>query len=472
MQQHRFHPLMKMLRTVVPLGAAVLLAGCGGPAGFGTGKQTTIEPLTQNAEVVQHIYALVTWIDIAIFIVVAGLLAFAVIRYRARPGQENELPKQVHGNVLMELTWTIIPAIILIFIAVPTWSGIFHAAHPPTEGAYTVEAIGHQWFWEFRYPDHGVVTANELVLPANKPVVIKTRSVDVIHSFWVPRLSGKIDSFPDHVNQIWFKPVKIGLYYGQCAEFCGTSHANMRFRVHVVSEGDFNTWLQHEKEPPQPTSEDAKAGQQLFVTKTCIACHSISGNPMAVGVAGPNLTNLSYRTTIGAGILENTQANIVQWIRHTQSIKPGAKMGVPQEDGSYRPIDMTDQEAAQIAAYLDSPPGPAAGAAPAGQAAAMTTGGAAAPAGGETAVSLFQSKGCIGCHTIPGVPGAVGKIGPNLEHLMSRPTIAAGKLKNTPENLHKWISNPKAIKPDTLMAPLPMTPQELDTVVAYLETLK
>jgi cytochrome c oxidase subunit II len=471
MQAHRLHPLMRSLRAAVLVGAPLLLAGCWGAANWGDGKQTTIRPTTDATQVIQGIYKLVTWIDIVIFIIVAGLLAFAVLRYRARPGQEGQIPKQVHGSAAMELVWTIVPAIILVFIAVPTWSGIFHAAHPPAEGALTVEAIGHQWFWEFRYPGQGVVTANEMVVPVGRPVVVNTRSVDVIHSFWVPRLSGKIDTFPDHINTLWFTPEQEDLYYGQCAEFCGTSHANMRFRVHVVSAETFKTWLQNEKEPPQPTTDDAKAGAQLFVTKTCIACHTISGNPMALGVIGPNLTNLHYRTTIGAGILENTQPNIVRWIRHTQEVKPGAKMGVAQEDGTYRPIDMTDQDAAKIAAYLDSPPGAAQGAGASGGAAAAMTAPAAA-AGGETAEQIFQAKACIGCHTIPGVPGAVGKVGPNLEHLMARPTIAAGLLKNTPENLHKWISNPKAVKPNTLMAPLPMTPQELDTIVKYLETLK
>ncbi len=471
MQQHRFQHGIHRACTLLALGSLALLSGCFGAADWGDGIQTTIRPLTDSGRVVQHIYALVTWISVVIFLIVAGLLAFAVFRYRARPGQEHEIPKQVHGNAVMELVWTIIPAIILIFIAVPTWSGIFRAAHPPAEGNFPVEAIGHQWWWEFRYPEHGVVTANELVIPVGKPVVVHTKSVDVVHSFWVPRLSGKIDSFPDRTNTLWFTPEQPGIYYGQCAEFCGTSHANMRFRVKVVTPQEFDAWVQNEKQPQQPQSDDAKAGAQLFVNKGCIACHTIAGHPMAMGILGPNLTNLVYREIIGAGVLENTQESIVKWIRHTQEVKPGTKMGTPNPDGSFRPIDMTDQEAAQIAAYLRSAPGaaPAVAAAPAaGRAAAMT----AAPPAGGSAVALLQTKGCVACHTIAGVPGAVGKIGPDLTGLMSRPTIAAGKLKNTPENLHKWITNPKAIKPDTLMAPLPMTPQELDTIVTFLTTLK
>jgi cytochrome c oxidase subunit II len=467
MQQHRLHPSLRTLGSLALATAVALLTGCVGPARWGHGIQTTINPDTDSTRIVQDIYGLVTWIDVGIFIVVAGLLAFAVLRYRVRPGQHAEPPKQVHGNAMMELVWTIVPAIILIFIAVPTWRGIFHAARPPTEGNFPVEAIGHQWWWEFRYPDQGIVTANEMVIPVGKPVVVRTHSVDVIHSFWVPRLSGKIDTLPGHLNTLWFTPEETGLFYGQCAEFCGTSHANMRFRVRVVSPEEFSRWVEKEKQAPQPASDAAKAGSQLFVTKTCVACHTISGVPAALGILGPNLTNLPARTTIGAGILENTPENVVQWIRHTQTIKPGAKMGVAGPDGSFHPIEMTDQEAGQLAAFLHSPPGGAVAAAPAPAQAA-----AAAPAEAKTAEQLFVEKACIGCHVIPGVPAAVGTVGPSLAGLMSRDTIAAGKLKNTPENLHKWISNPKAVKPDTLMSPLPMTPAELDTIVKYLTNLK
>ncbi len=454
------------MRWLVPLAASLSLVACSGAADWGDGKQSTIRPETDSARVVQDVYSLVTWIDIGIFIVVAALLLFAIIRYRARPGQEEQIPAQVHGNAMLEVVWTIIPAVLLIFIAVPTWSAIFRAHEPPAENAFTVQAVGHQWWWEFRYEEQGFVTANEMVIPVGRPVIVDTGSVDVIHAFWVPRLSGKIDSVPGRTNTLWFTPEQTGTYYGQCAEFCGTSHANMRFQVHVVTQEEFDAWAARQQQPPVPQSDDAREGQQLFVTKTCVACHAISGNPVAVGVLGPNLTNLPERKTLGSGIIENTPEELVRWIRETQSIKPGALMGVATADG-YQPIDMTDAEARKLAAYLLSPPGEApAAATDSGAAAAM------APAGGKSAEQIIAEKACIGCHVIPGVPGAVGTVGPSLAGLMSRDKIAAGLLDNTEENLRKWLADPRAIKANTLMVTPPLSPEEVDTLVEFLMDLK
>jgi len=462
----RFPGMMTGLRNL-PLTAALLLGGCFGYGEWGDGPQTTIRPETDTGRVIQEIYALVTWIGIGIFIVVAGLMIYALVRYRARPGQESELPKQVHGSAVLESVWTIVPAIILIFISVPTWSGIFRAAKPPLADALIVKAIGHQWWWEFQYPAQGVVTANEMHLPAGRPVVVETFSVDVIHAFWVPKLAGKIDSLPGHTNRLWFTPEKTGLYYGQCAEYCGTSHANMRFRVHVDTEADFQAWVARQKLPPAAESDDAKAGEQLFVTKGCIACHTLSGVPVAVGVLGPNLTNLKDRTSLAAGIIDNTPEDLVLWLRQTQTVKPGALMGrIDPVTGKYVPIPMTDQEAGQLAAYLRSAPA----AAPAPQPVAAVA--PSAPAEPKSAQQLFMEKACFGCHVIPGIPAAVGTVGPSLAGLMSRDKIAAGLLANTPDNLRKWLSNPRAVKADTVMVTPPLSEAEIETLIEFLTKLK
>jgi cytochrome c oxidase subunit 2 len=467
MHPKRSATLVTTFASLAPLAAAMLLSAC---FGWGDGQQSTIRPATDSARIVQRVYTMVTWIDVGIFLLVAGLLAFAVIRYRARPGQSDDIPRQVHGNAAMELVWTIIPAVLLIFIAVPTWSAIFRAAAPPTEGALTIRATGHQWWWEFRYPGEGLVTANELYLPLGRAVVVETNSVDVIHSFWVPKLSGKIDSLPGQINKLWFTPQEEGMFYGQCAEFCGTSHANMRFRVHVVSPEAFERWVAETQRPPAPQSEDAKAGEQLFVQKGCIACHAITGVPAAVGVLGPNLTNLAARTSLAAGILENTPENMVRWIRYTQDVKPGARMGVADpEQGGFRPIDMTDGEAGRIAAYLVSPPGEPPAMAPAAEQAAAMTGAAEREMPIE---QLIQEKLCIACHTIPGIPTAVGTVGPSLAGLMSRAKIAGGLLDNTPENLARWLANPRAIKKDSVMTTPPLSEGDIAALVKFLTTLK
>jgi cytochrome c oxidase subunit 2 len=255
MQRDRFHPLTRTLRTVLLAGAATLLASCVGPSEWGQGRQSTIQPATDSGRIVQGIYSLVTWIDLAIFIVVFGLLAFAVLRYRVRPGQAaGALPKQVHGNALMELTWTIIPAIILIFIAVPTWSGIFRAARPPAQGAFIVEAIGHQWWWEFKYLDDGVTVQATppnyddldppaLVVPVGTTIVIDIRSTDVIHSFGIPNTLYKMHAVPGNINQMHITVEDVGVYRGQCYQFCGLRHSDMLFILDARSQADYEAWL-------------------------------------------------------------------------------------------------------------------------------------------------------------------------------------------------------------------------------------
>ena len=425
---------------------ALAVAGC-----YGSGIQTTVDPKSDSTQVIQDVYALVTWIDIGIFIAVFVPLIYALWRFQDKG--KGEIPKQVHGNVYLEIAWTIIPAILLIFIAVPTWVGIFRAYTPPTEGAFKVEAIGHQWWWEFNYPAHGAVTANELHIPVNTDIVVDTFSKDVIHSIWMPKLAAKIDTLPGHTNTVWFNAREAGYYYGQCAEFCGTSHANMRFRVIVETEEEFKTWLARQSQPPAPASDAARAGQKLFAQKGCVACHTIKGVQGAVGVIGPNLNDLKTRTTIASGIMKNTAANLARWIEKPQEVKPGALMVLP--------VPVSPQEASQLAAYLLSEPG----AAPAAAAPSVPAATAAAGGKGQQA----YTTNCSPCHGPD--PRKDGPIGP---------AIAGASLELvTARMLHGNVNYDKSYPPgyspkrDTkMMVPLPHLKPDIGDIAAYLQQAK
>ncbi|MCZ6646117.1 MAG: cytochrome c oxidase subunit II [SAR324 cluster bacterium] len=426
------------------------LAGC-----FGEGIQTTVDPKSDATQIIQDLYVLVTWIDIGIFIAVFVPLIYALWRFRDK--KTGEIPKQVHGNVILELTWTIVPAILLVFIAVPTWVGIFRAYSPPTDDAFKVEAIGHQWWWEFNYPNHGIVTANELHIPVHTDIVVDTFSKDVIHSIWMPKLAAKIDTLPGHVNTVWFNAREEGYYYGQCAEFCGISHANMRFRIIVESEEKFKAWMANQSKPPVAEGADAKAGQRLFAQKACVACHTIKGVPGAVGVIGPNLNDLKTRTTLASGILKNTPANLARWIRNPQKIKPGALMVLP--------VPVNEQEASQLAAYLLSEPG-AAMAPAAAPSAAMTPSG-----GGSDAVKGKQAfmVNCVACHGTD--PAKDGPIGPAIAG--SSIELVTARVMNGSTNFGK--SYPPGYKPKRttrMMAALPHLKGELGNIAAYLQQAK
>jgi cytochrome c oxidase subunit 2 len=340
------------VRPLVWAAPLALLAAC-----FPDVRQSTVHPETDSGRVIQDVYAMVTYIDTGIFILVAALLGWTVWRYREKNSPVKAIPEQVHGNAVMEIVWTIVPAVILIFIAVPTWTGIFRGAKPPGD-AIKVQAIGHQWWWEFNYTGQGLVTANELHLPVGKTVEILTSSKDVVHSFWVPKLAGKMDAFPGRENLIWFTPEKTGVYYGQCAEFCSTSHANMRFRVVVDSEQDFKAWMERTKKPQLAKGDDAKAGEKLFAERFCVTCHAINGRSDAGGTIGPNLTNLKDRTSIASALIDNNEANLTRWIKTPRDVKPGVLMCWPpvqptSPDCGKLPV--SDDDVKKLIAYLNSP---------------------------------------------------------------------------------------------------------------------
>jgi cytochrome c oxidase subunit 2 len=269
------------------------------------------------------------WIAIVIGTLVALLLVYAIIRFKAK-GNETTIPKQIHGNHSLEIIWTLIPILILVVVAIPTVKAIFATQQANAAADMTVRVVGHQWWWEFQYPEKFTV-GNELVIPVGKPVNFELTSDDVIHSFWVPKLGGKMDVIPGRINHMWLQADEPGLYFGQCAEFCGASHAKMRFRVKAVTQADYDSWVKDRLAGAvKPTDAKAVAGLKLMQGEgnkvSCFSCHSIDGADKMTGKVGPNLSNIGARSTIAAGIMDNTTENLKAWITNPQQFKPGAKM--------------------------------------------------------------------------------------------------------------------------------------------------
>ncbi len=264
------------------------------------------------------------------FVLVEGALIVAILRFRERA--EGPAPKATHGNTVLEIAWTLAPALVLVLIAIPTVKTIWDVDRPARGESLVVEAIGHQWWWEFRYPELGIVTANELHIPVGEQIDVRLTSADVIHSFWFPRLGGKRDVIPGHETQIWFTADSAGLYLGQCAEFCGLSHALMKMELMAESPEDFQAWAEGQLADAVVADSIAFAeGSQAFMQGGCIACHAVRGT-IAQGVIGPDLTHVGSRRRIAAGILDNTPENMERWIRNSREVKPGSLMVVPELD--------------------------------------------------------------------------------------------------------------------------------------------
>lgn len=303
---------------------------------------STVAGNSDFGRAINEVYELVTWATIAIFLVVVAALLFVIIRYRGRAGAA--LPRQVRGHSLLEIGWTIAPALVLLLIAIPTIQIIFRTQTAAvTANALEVTVRGHQWWWEFRYPTLEITTANELHLPVGQPVVLQLEGPDVIHSFWVPRLGGKRDVIPGRVNRLTFTPEEPGEYLGQCAEFCGVSHANMRMLVVVHPRDAWSAWVRGQQAAAAVAAGDVAEGAALYAKSACVGCHTIRG--VSAGVIGPDLTHFGSRTMLAAGILRNTPENVAAWIKNPQAIKPAAKMPA---------LGLTDAETRALAAYLVS----------------------------------------------------------------------------------------------------------------------
>jgi cytochrome c oxidase subunit II len=410
--------------------ALLTLAACAGQY-----PNSTFNPTTEfNRESTSLWNTLLGWGTI-VFIVVESILVYTIWKYRRRPGVPVDADsKLMHGNTTLEIAWTVLPALILAIIAVPTVRAIFRTQAAAPANALKVDVIGHQWWWEFKYPDYNITTANELYLPIGRPVAFSLRTVDVIHSFWIPQLGGKRDVVSNRTNYLWFTPdsAEYTVYNGSCNEYCGASHANMRFRVFTVPAENFEQWAAHQRTPamiqapapvtatpapntpatatprpnaaaanqppaaPSPTQAvgsyvfprdrvpayampatpvppdvsfpenlvgDIERGRAKYSSSACIACHKIEGNPMSVGVTGPNLTHVGSRLTIGAGLFPNDPRHMSLWIKNARKMKPLQFSSMPTlGKGEYDPVmktvinvgGLTDQEIADIVAYLQA----------------------------------------------------------------------------------------------------------------------
>lgn len=288
------------------------------------------QPHSTPADTIKHLSDFVLAITGVIFVVVVTLMTYAVIKFRERAANADREPAQVYGSTQIELAWTIIPVLIVVVLFLAS-ARVIHAVQdaPEPAGALEVTAIGHQFWWEFRYPRLGIVTANELHIPVSDaahptPTFLKLLSADTDHSFWIPQLAGKVDLIPNHPNSVWMDPHRTGLFLGQCAQYCGTQHAKMLLQVSVDSHEDFDAWVRAQQQPAAQ-SEKVIAGRRVLETTACINCHAINGT-IANGRFGPDLTHLMSRSTIASGAATNTPENLRLWIQNPDAIKPGSLM--------------------------------------------------------------------------------------------------------------------------------------------------
>jgi cytochrome c oxidase subunit 2 len=347
----RDHPREKRLQVNVRMIRAIPLLILGSILMRAVGctpdhLMSTFDPVGPVAAEQKKVWDYVFWAMAFVFVTLLPVLLYMSIKFRRKDG--DPIPPQIHGNRNLEILWTILPIIILAVVAVPTLNVLKYVLEPPS-GSMQVNVTGHQWWWEFEYPELELRTANELYIPIGKPVQFNLQSKDVIHSFWVPKLGGKMDAIPTRTNVMWYQADVASPpegFYGQCMEFCGTSHANMKFRVHAVDAGAFDEWVQGQKEPGPATeelSELAAQGKDHFenldftatyadgtVTKQrCAYCHTVEGLSISGARTGPNLTHLASRKMLLSAIVENNADNLSGWLNNPQAMKPGVLMPNP-----------------------------------------------------------------------------------------------------------------------------------------------
>ena len=325
----------------------LVLAGTSAMSRLAQGPRTTPSIFAPASTPAHEIYALSQFVLVitgAIFVVVGGLLVFVVIKFRARRSDVDEEPPQIYGSTQVELAWTVIPILIVVVLFLTTARIIFAIQDAPQPAdSLDVTVVGHQYWWEFRYPKLGIVTANELHVPVGRATFLHLLSADVDHSFWVPQLAGKTDLIPNHPNDTWIQPQRTGVYLGQCAQFCGIEHAKMLLRVYVDSPEQFAAWVRNQQQPGVQDPQVA-AGRHVFETEACTNCHRIFGTA-ADGTFGPDLTHFASRATIASGAAINTPRNLHEWIQDPGSLKPGVLMPAMQ---------LSEGQIDELVAYLDT----------------------------------------------------------------------------------------------------------------------
>lgn len=480
-------------RAAVLLAAAALaaLAACG-PSAYFRGPNSIFTHNTDFNRDVDGLFNSLFLFGTIVFVLVEALLLYVVVKFRRRPGQAE--PRHVHGNTTLEVLWTAIPAVILVFIAVPTVRTIFRTQAKARPGALQVEVIGHQWWWEFRYPEYNITTANELYIPTGRTVNFALKTADVLHSFWIPALSGKRDLIANHTNYLWFTPDSVPgtqSFNGHCAEYCGASHANMKFRVYTVTPAQFASWTKGQQQvaafgavaSPGQTSSPATPGDSAAARATArqggqanAGPEGATNNPaVSPDVAARNNPSPTVNAS-GAGTPQGTVAG-----PNAGAVNPAAPV--------------TPGTAAQQAAFAG---GPAGYTVPAADLPAHVVPSTPLPAAlrvntalvGDAArgQKVYSANSCIGCHYINGNPVSVGKIGPNLTHVGSRNTIAGGLFPNDTRHLRAWLKNSRAMKPGVTMPTLGvgesdpvtkmkvtaggLTDQQIADIAAYLQALK
>jgi cytochrome c oxidase subunit II len=306
-------------------------------------------PASTPAKSIADLSTFVLVITGIIFVVVFSLLVYSVVKFRERRANLDREPAQVYGSTQIELAWTIIPILIVVVLFLAT-ARVIHAIQdaPEPAGAVQVTAVGHQYWWEFRYPKLGIVTANELHIPMSdpshpKPTFLQLLSVDTDHSFWVPELGGKTDLIPNHPNRMWMDPQRTGIFLGQCAQYCGTQHAKMLLRVSVDGPEDFAAWVRAQQKPAVDDA-GAIAGRRVFENNACMNCHTVAGTP-ANGRFGPDLTHLMSRATIAAGAAENSRNNLRLWIQDPSAIKHGSLMPA---------MKLSDEDLDAVVSYMET----------------------------------------------------------------------------------------------------------------------